>query len=683
MSLERIGNMYGPGVQTRPEDRGAFTIGSGISRVFTSFGAQPYKDWDVQFSQLALKGQTDGGKVDTVAMKNSKMAINYRHQDLGRQFSEQSRLMGFEQQKLGTIAGLDRTDFGFNMNLGRGRNLVVSKMTASTLAGGANRTSLGYTDKKIDVQVNAREVDTGFANVNNLVDTEKDLLASLRGYAEKDARVKWQILPNLKIDAYLSDMNAAATDTNGKVQNVVLDWAPDKKSQLNYTRTEQKTQDPLNVLFAHAVERISFTRDLGKYGRVALMDEHQTYEGTQSGGAADSRRQSLTFDTKFDKLTSLHSEQTRTNFDNGDKENVSSNTVSREIAKNAGISVTEMAIDRNGNDRDEKKRNYGFWFDLGNGLRVSYGYARQLAGTTAGTLSSTLTVGQNGQGLNADQMNAIQQAQAGGLMFGGGYGVNQWDADGRTQAFSNFAVATAKPMRIGFVSDVSLKFGMDTASDYSNWLRENRTATLAGRIGSNQFGYDYVSQMHQTGVRGIDRVYRLQSDASDKRWLKASIFYKVRTLPWDEEIMIRDFNITARPAKNLELTNQLQTNPEVARGDVFMGSMPQAARSNKWKLDWTKSDNLTIGGSWQELLNEDSKAKSTTGGVNLKLFAKSGSPLSVFYGVEEMGGNVAHTLTQRYSFQFDQRPGKNQMLSVFAGNISYDYNVVNATALGQ
>jgi hypothetical protein len=113
---------------------------------------------------------------------------------------------------------------------------------------------------------------------------------------------------------------------------------------------------------------------------------------------------------------------------------------------------------------------------------------------------------------------------------------------------------------------------------------------------------------------------------------------------------------------------------------VFMGSMPQAARSNKWKLDWTKNENLTIGGSWQELLNEDSKAKATTGGINLKLFAKSGSPLSVFYGVEEMGGNVAHTLTQRYSFQFDQRPGKNQMLSVFAGNISYDYNVVNATA---
>jgi hypothetical protein len=264
--------------------------------------------------------------------------------------------------------------------------------------------------------------------------------------------------------------------------------------------------------------------------------------------------------------------------------------------------------------------------------------------------------------------------------FGGGYGVNQWDADSRTQAFSNFALATARPIRFGLVSDLSMRVGMDSASDYSNWLRENRAANVSGKIGSNQFGYDYISQMHQSGTRGIDRIYRVTTDPAERRLLKASIFYKVRTLPSDKEVMIRDFNVTARPIQNVEVSNQLQTNPEIARGDVFMGSLPQAARSNKWRFDWAKSNNLTIGASWQELFNEDSNAKATTGGVNLKLFAKSGSPLSVFYGIEEMGGNVARSLAHRYSVQFDQRPGRNQMLSVFAGNISYDYNVTAASA---
>jgi hypothetical protein len=392
------------------------------------------------------------------------------------------------------------------------------------------------------------------------------------------------------------------------------------------------------------------------------------------------RRQMVTYDTKIDKKTSLHSEQTRTAYDNGDKENISANSVSTELTKNTGVSVTEVAIDRNGKDRDEKKRNYGFWVDLGNGLRVSYGYARQLAGLTSGNLSSSLTVGQNGPGVNADQVNTVQQTTMGGVNFGGGYGVNQWDADSRTQAFSNFALATARPIRFGLVSDLSMRVGMDSASDYSNWLRENRAANVSGKIGANQFGYDYISQMHQSGTRGIDRIYRVTTDPAERRLLKASIFYKVRTLPSDKEVMIRDFNVTARPIQNVEVSNQLQTNPEIARGDVFMGSLPQAARSNKWRFDWAKSNNLTIGASWQELFNEDSNAKATTGGVNLKLFAKSGSPLSVFYGIEEMGGNVARSLAHRYSVQFDQRPGRNQMLSVFAGNISYDYNVTAASA---
>jgi hypothetical protein len=34
-----------------------------------------------------------------------------------------------------------------------------------------------------------------------------------------------------------------------------------------------------------------------------------------------------------------------------------------------------------------------------------------------------------------------------------------------------------------------------------------------------------------------------------------------------------------------------------------------------------------------------------------------------------------HRLTQRYSLQFDQRPGPNQVFSLFVGNVSYQYSV--------
>jgi hypothetical protein len=674
--IKSIANMYGPGVATRPEDRAAFQLSAGIDREYSSLSAQPFKGWNVSFAALELKGQKDGAKVDSLAVSNSQFSLTARRQALGKEFSEQASLMEFEKQRLGMVAGLDRTDFGFNMKLGGTKQMSVQQMAAQDPTGGVKRTMASYQDKKIDVQVATREVDPGFKNAGGLMDPEKDLLASLQGFNQRDAKVKWQILPNLSLDAFMFDAKNDETGAERMFRNTVLNWSPDRSSNVNYTRLEQKSNDPLSVLFANITERISFNKDFGKYGKLAILDERHSFDG-KDAKQLDVRKQYLAYETKVDKRTQLRTEQSRTKFENGDKEDMRANTVSTQLTKNAGVSVTDVKIDRTDDKRDEKKRNYGFWIDLGNGLRVSYGYARHLNGDTEGTLVSSVTVGSNAQQVSPDKVNTTQAAQVGNMLIGGGYGVNQWDKDSRTQAFTNVNLATAKPLNLGFMRDVKFSVGLDSSSDYAKWMKENRVANFSGRIGSNVFGYEYMSQMHPSGIRGIDRVFKLQTDQSDKRLLRASIFYKIRTMPTDELIMIRDFNITAKPLKNLEVTNQVQTNPEVARGDLFMGSLPQAARSNKWRMDWTKDSNFTLGASWQELVNEQSSARSTTGGVNMKLFGKSGSPLSLFYGVEQLSGNIARRTAHRYHIQFDQKPGQNQMFSLFAGNVSYEHSIAD------
>jgi hypothetical protein len=218
-------------------------------------------------------------------------------------------------------------------------------------------------------------------------------------------------------------------------------------------------------------------------------------------------------------------------------------------------------------------------------------------------------------------------------------------------------------------------FGLDTAADQTKWLRENRQFGIGGKLGANTFGFDYKGQMHQSGYRAIDRTYRLQTDPSGKNWFRANVMYKVRTLPWNEQVMIRDYNVTARLTGNTELTHQLQTNPEVFKGDALLGSVTQAAKSSKWKLDLKSSANLTVGAVWEELVNEQAGHLARTGGISLKMFEKGGSPLTLYYGVEQARRPDFKRTTHRYHMQFDQKAGPNQVLSLFLGNVSYEHSI--------
>ncbi|MGV3618227.1 MAG: hypothetical protein ACO1SV_23105 [Fimbriimonas sp.] len=671
--VKAIAQMYGPNVPTRPEDRARFLNSQGITRDYSRLGLQPFRNWTVDFSKLDLKGKDGGGQVTTASVSSPNATLNYRKQHLGAKFTELTALMDFERQRLGEIVGLERTDLGMNMRLGGKRSLNVSKMAASTTEGSVNRTNVAYTDRKIDVSVSTREVSSGFSNANQLVDAEKDLLASMRGFDQKEAKIKWAILPGVNLDAAMFDAENATDDEFRRMRALNLDWTPNKTTNFQYQSFEQKSSDPLSTLFANRVERMMMTKDFGRFGKLKFQDERQSYDGEQAN-QPDMHRQYLSFETKLDAKTSVRAERTRTRFDNGEKEDVSANTVSTELNKRMGVAVTDVAVDRKGDERDEKKRNYGFWFDLGRGLMLSYGYARHLNGED-GTLTSSVSLGTAKDPVAPDKVGSAGTGNLGGLNVGAAYGANEWDDANRTQAFSNINLKNAKPFRLGFIRDLNFNFGLDTAADQGKWLRENRQFGLAGKIGANSFGFDYKGQMHESGYRAIDRTYRISTDPSEKSWLRSTVMYKVRTLPWNEQVMIRDYNVTAKVTKNSELTHQLQTNPEVFKGDALLGSVTQAAKSSKWKFDLKNSANLTVSAVWEELVNEQAGHLARTGGMSLKMFEKSGSPLTLYYGVEQARRPDFKRTTHRYHLQFDQKQGANQNFSLFLGNVSYEHSI--------
>ncbi|MCB8932306.1 MAG: hypothetical protein M9921_08580 [Fimbriimonadaceae bacterium] len=658
--IDTIANMYDKGAKVNPNERNQFIRLSGIERSFTRVSGQPFKNWNATFDTMELKGQQDDATVRSFALGGKDFQANYRSMSIGQQFSELGSLMNFEKQRLGLIAGLDRTDFGLNFKVG-GTAVAASQMKAETPDGGASRNVVTLNGKGLDVSVTQRSVDPGFSNVNQLIDPEKDLLNAIKGFDQRDIKAKWQILPNLQLEALWYDSSSDSLDQDRMMRNTALSYKLDPLTQFDYVKQADRQADPLKVLFSNVTERFSVSRNFGRYGTLRYLSETREFDGLLAN-LPDSTKQYLAYETKLDPKTSLKTEQTVTQFDNGDHENISANTVSTEVAKGAGVSVSQVNVDRTGQDHDETKRNYGFWVDLGGGVRFSYGYARHLNGDQNGTQQKQI---------------GMTPGTIGGLQVGSAtYNENRWD-DTRTQSVGNVQLSTAKPLTLGFLSDVKFNFGIDTSSDRSKWLKENRLINFTGKIGANSVGYEYKSQMHPTGYRGIDRMFSFSTDQNEKLPFRASMKYKLRTLPWDEQVMIRDYSLTARPAKNVELTHQLLTNPEVAKGDSILGSITQASRVNRWKLDVKQNADLTIGGSWDELINDQNNTMVRTGGLNLTLFGSTGSPLQLFFGVEESDKGGSRSTINRYHIRFDQHPGPNQTFSFFAGNVSYQKTVAD------
>ena len=656
-NIGAITNMYVKGgLPVTPDMQGLYMQSPGIDRDFTRMTFNPTPAWNIGFDTLKFRGKTDDASVNDISMKGGGVNLTYRHEDFGPNFNELTHLMPFEQQRLGTMAGLQRTDFAFNADMRKGAKLAFSQTNASTANGGMDRQVLAYNDKTMQLNVNSRKVGPNFTTVGQLLDPEAAILSQMIGFRETDAMLNWQVLSNLHIQASSwSGVNDALTQKRA-ASNLLVDWGPNKATQFQFQHNSMDSNNPLDMLLANVLQRMSLTENLGKTGVLKYTQQDMQFDGTQTT-QPDSKQSDLSYETKLNATTSMKTEQIRTNYSDGNHENVSANTINTELSKKAGLSLTDVAIQRTGTAPSERKRNVGFWMNLWNGVRLNFGVNDNL--NDAGTSLTSHTV-------------SLSPGTVGNWNIGSAtYLANTWQQGDRTQAQSNISLNTVKPFNIGPFDDLTLKMGQDTAADNGAWLKENKTLALAGKLGKNAFGYSYFGQMNNLHQRGADRLFTFSTDQSVTSRFVASLSYKFRTLPGDQNIAIRNFNITARPWNGLEICNQILTNPEIPRGDVLLGSLPQPTRVNKWSLNYTRDPNFKVSGSWEEQRNDDTNGLTRLGGVTLTMFEKSGSPVSLFVGVEQAKGNVPDHTTDRWSLRWDQRPGPNQALSLFIGNITY------------
>jgi hypothetical protein len=479
------------------------------------------------------------------------------------------------------------------------------------------------------------------------------------GFSQSD----WSFRLTPRTGTVANMMSTQAKNDETGEHRMVRQWSLDtmatRSSRLQVFSFNRNDERPDEVLARQDQFRVRVDQAVGKYGILCLEREDIRYDGSQLD-QPDSRSTSVGYSHTLNAKTSIGAERTDVTFENGDRESATTGRVTTLLTKNAGIQLSETMVDRKGKGRaNEHRRDFGFWWDLGGGMRLNYNFNRN---------SNTLTQSTQQAGLE------LTPGEIAGLAVGAAtYRESSIDR-GNSNAAGNFQLSTAKPLQWGAMRDLTLKFGADTFRDQGQYRRENRSMGAGFRVGKLAFGWDYNSQVGLNGDLAVDRSFRFQTDQAEKAPLRASVFYKIRTLPGDQQWMIRDYKFTWRMMRGAELSHQLSTNPEIARGDVILGSLPQMTRSRKWRLDFDQKGSTQAGLSFEEVANDQAKTMSRIGGINLKLFAKNPSPLMLFYGVEQNDRDNKRRTMHRYSLRYDQRPGPNQLLSLFLGNVSWQHS---------
>lgn len=658
--IAAIAKMYQPtGIGLRGDERNWFFQNAGLSREASRIRFSPGKGLGVELDHLQLRGASDKGTVTSGRLTSGTQEFGFRTQNLGNDFNEMGKLMPFERDRLGNLAGVSRTDVWTNLKFGKDSGLSAQLMRADLREGSTERESLSFHRPGLSLRFNRRKVGQEFGQVGQLIDAEREILQNMVGEEQRQIQLDWMMRKDLQVKLDWSDQENKSLSQEGFLRQTWLNWNPDKFTKLEIFSLGEKVSDDSNLLFDSRVQRMLVSRAIPRFGSMQLEREQRAYEG--EGSPSDSTRNTVIVEGQLSETTRLRTEQSATQFENGDRENVSAHTVETSVTKRAGVSVTDTSIRRTGTPRpSERKRNYGFWLDFGGGVRLNYGYNRELNDQANGTLNSQL---------------GLTGGTVGNLTFGNsGYQSQRWDRS-RQRSLGNFNLSSTKPFTLGPIRDFRFSLGTDTVRDYDLWQREQNSASVGGELLGVNVSFDYLSQFSpQHRGRAIDRTFRIQTSQDPKATLRANVVYKMRSLPWEKQFDARNINVVARPVRGFELSHSVMTYPEVARADVLLGSVLQPTRSLLWKLDQTdERADTRFGLSWREDLNEQTRQMSRLANLDVTFFSKSPSPLKLNYGLEQADQNGTRRTLHRYGIQFSQRPGPNSLFNITAGNVSWQH----------
>lgn len=651
--------MYGAGLRPNNHDARSLSSSSGIERSATAFGLQ-LGDSLFNYRQFSIGDENDSGGFQQFGLKNDRWSVNFRQLSLGEDLGRVlNNVMRSESEYLGSVAGIDRMDFQLSGSLDRNRKLDFGMMNVNQGEAGISRTAFSYEDKGFSATYTQRSVEEGFDSIRSLIDPEARLLAQLQGFNQSELNLDWRLMPSLRLRFDQREWGHMDLDDSQSYDRMLLQWNVTNRTYLERLTTNFGRSFDGNNLNDWSQELWKLRHSFGEGNSLTLLTEENTFNGD------DDRERSSVLNavevkTQITETTELRTEHAVTNYDTGERKTEMTNQVSQQIGNATGISVTESRINRPGDELDEVVRNYGFWINLGNDIRINYGFQRHMRGED-GTLGSQFEV-------TPGELGDIKVESA---------KYERERIDGHNEKHVGaVSILNTNPINLGIFEITRLNYSVNSLRDRYAWAHENRHKGIEIRNGDFRASWDYTSQIHHSGIRAIDRGFEVAYGDIENGWFAADVAYKVRTMPLDDELtVIRSYNLEVRPTDGFVLKHSLLTNPENDRNNRYLlGSRTDNIHESRWQLTYNAQREWDASFAFSEIIDFNRSRMDRVGTATLTLFKQTGSPLHLSYGLNQRDRNDSRETSHLFELRFDQRPGPNQFLSLALGNMNWQHS---------
>lgn len=645
--------MYDDG-KGHPDDPRWFARESGLRRSFFRLDAGLGSSGAFSFRNVGIQSQSDGIQYQQLNLALQGWSLDYRNLHFGDRFDRAFDLLDAERKFYGNQQGFSRQDLTLNGAIGKGK-LAFSWLDVEDGDADLTRFKAAYEMPGLKVSGGMRNVSEDFQRARDLNDGEKDFLAQLVGYRQVDLQYEIGLIPRLRLTGQLYDSDNGDQRLKRTRSEHLVGWQIDRNTELQYRVAGHHFQGFTGELFVNQLSSLAAKRNFGRWGTLSILNESETFRGSDNE-RPDRKTQGLRYENQLTQNLKLSTEQFRTNYSDGGYENVSAYGVAWQITPRFGLSLKDVHVDRDEAKNTQRFLNYGVSYDFGKGIRLGYTFHREL--NTQG-------------GGRRDYRYELTEGEFAGFKAGGTYDEKRWDGQ-RTTALGGFHFNNTKPFDFGILKDVRLSFGYDSHTDQSLWKRETKVASFgAGLFGTRvEISYDQV--MLPSQERAFDRTYKWVYDPTGKKPLQASLVYKSRALPGGDSIVIRDYDVSYQLNDRLKLSLTTDTFPLKAKGDAPFGSIVEPLRTRAYGLDWKINNSSALQFAYSEImdLGKRNLVRRSTG--ELTLFADTGSPLRLTYGMDQSDRNGNRQTRFLYQLSFDQKPGPNQTLSFLIGNLDWD-----------
>ncbi len=645
-------SMY-DGAKEHNEDVNWFGKEAGLHRSFFRLDAG-FGGMNASLRNIGIRDGQAGIEQQEVVLGYQGWSLEYRNLHIGEDFNRIFDLLDSERKYYENQRGFSRQDIGVSGVIGNGK-LGFSMLDVDADGEGLSRFKVNYEAPNIKLSGGVRSVSDGFDRVRDVNDPERDFLTQLVGYDQKDVRYDISLIPRLRFSGMLYDSDNGDERLRRSKSDHAITWQLDGRTALTYRVSGHHFQGLSGDLFVNSLSAIEGSRDFGRLGKLSFLSESESFKGSDSD-RPDRETHGVRYENQLSKNFKVSTEQFRTRYSDGGYEDIQAYGAAWQLTPRFGVNVKDVHVDRDEAKNTQRFLDYGVTYDLGNGLKLGYTFHRELNSQGGG---------------KRNYRYEMTEGEFGGFKAGGTYDEKRID-DQRTTALGNFHISNTKPFQLGLLRDVQIAFGYDSQTDRSVWQKERKLASLGATAFGTRFEIAYDQIMLPDERRAYDRSYKWTLDPTGKAPLQASLLYKSRALPGGDSLIIRDYDISYRMNDSLKLSLTTDTFPEKEKKDAPFGSVLQPTRARTYALEWAMTASTGLKFAYSELLDLAKKDLARRSTAEVTLFAASGSPLRLTYGMDQDDRGGSRKTRHLYQLAFDQKPGPNQTLSFIIGNIAWE-----------